>query len=160
MMSVALVTLGVFSYKSLGVDLMPRTEQPNVNVRVGLPGASAEEVETTLTLPIETAVNSIEGIDELRRGLVAYAATGARLWRAQSLGLLAGAFTQSGQVDDAAVGEELAQVAAHLARGRRARGAEIHEQNGGRAPGRHGGGPRVHQAGLRCRPPSQNESTK
>ena len=66
MMSVALVTLGIFSYKSLGVDLMPRTEQPNVQVRVGLPGASAEEVETTLTLPIETAVNSIEGIDELR----------------------------------------------------------------------------------------------
>ncbi|HET9942684.1 MAG TPA: efflux RND transporter permease subunit, partial [Terriglobia bacterium] len=66
MMSVALVTLGLFSYGSLGVDLMPRTEQPNVNVRVGLPGASAEEVETTLTLPIETAVNSIEGIDELR----------------------------------------------------------------------------------------------
>jgi HAE1 family hydrophobic/amphiphilic exporter-1 len=66
MMSVALVTLGIFSYKSLGVDLMPRTEQPNVNVRVGLPGASAEEVETTLSLPIETAVNSIEGIDELR----------------------------------------------------------------------------------------------
>jgi len=66
MMSVALVTLGIFSYGSLGVDLMPRTEQPNVNVRVGLPGASAEEIETTLTLPIETAVNSIEGIDELR----------------------------------------------------------------------------------------------
>jgi len=66
MMSVALVVLGLFSYGSLGVDLMPRTEQPNVNVRVGLPGASAEEIETTLTLPIETAVNSIEGIDELR----------------------------------------------------------------------------------------------
>ena len=66
MMSVALVTLGVFSYQDLGVDLMPETEQPNVNVRVGLPGASAEEIETTLTLPIEAAVNSIEGIDELR----------------------------------------------------------------------------------------------
>ena len=38
MMSVALVTLGIFSYGSLGVDLMPRTEQPNVNVRVRLPG--------------------------------------------------------------------------------------------------------------------------
>src|SRR5678816_4588456 len=45
---------------------MPRTEQPNVQVRVGLPGASAEEVETTLTLPIETAVNPTEGNDELR----------------------------------------------------------------------------------------------
>lgn len=66
MMSVALVTLGVFSYGSLGVDLMPRTEQPNVQVRVNLPGASAEEVESAISLPIETAVNSIEGIDELR----------------------------------------------------------------------------------------------
>src|ERR1700704_1820176 len=66
MMSVALVTLGLFSYGSLGVDLMPRTEQPNVQVRVGLPGASAEEIESTISLPIETAVNSIDGIDELR----------------------------------------------------------------------------------------------
>jgi HAE1 family hydrophobic/amphiphilic exporter-1 len=66
MMSVALVTLGVFSYGSLGVDLMPKTEQPNVQVRVNLPGASAEEIESQISLPIETAVNSIEGIDELR----------------------------------------------------------------------------------------------
>ncbi len=66
MMSLALVTLGVFSYGSLGVDLMPKTEQPNVQVRVNLPGASAEEVESSISLPIETAVNSIEGIDELR----------------------------------------------------------------------------------------------
>jgi HAE1 family hydrophobic/amphiphilic exporter-1 len=66
MMSVALVTLGAFSYGSLGVDLMPKTEQPNVQVRVNLPGASAEEVESAISLPIETAVNSIEGIDELR----------------------------------------------------------------------------------------------
>jgi hydrophobic/amphiphilic exporter-1 (mainly G- bacteria), HAE1 family len=66
MMSVALVTLGLFSYGSLGVDLMPKTDQPNVNIRVGLPGASAEEVESTISLPIETAVNSIDGIEELR----------------------------------------------------------------------------------------------
>jgi len=66
MMSVALVTLGLFSYRSLGVDLMPRTESANVNVRVGLPGASAEEVESTIIEPLETAVNSISGIDELR----------------------------------------------------------------------------------------------
>ena len=66
MMSVALVTLGWFSYRTLGVDLMPRTETANVNVRVGLPGASAEEVESTIIEPLESAVNSISGIDELR----------------------------------------------------------------------------------------------
>jgi len=66
MMSLAMVTIGVFSYKDLGVDLMPKTDLPNVNVSVSLPGASAEEVESQLTKPIEEAVNSIAGIDELR----------------------------------------------------------------------------------------------
>jgi len=66
MMSLAMVTIGVFSYKDLGVDLMPKTDLPNVNVNVSLPGASAEEVESQLTKPIEEAVNSIAGIDELR----------------------------------------------------------------------------------------------
>ena len=66
MMSVALIVLGWFSYRDLGLDLMPRTDSPTVNVRAGLPGASAEEIETTITRPIEAAVNTINGIDELR----------------------------------------------------------------------------------------------
>jgi HAE1 family hydrophobic/amphiphilic exporter-1 len=66
MMSLALVVLGIFSYRTLGVDLMPKTEAPVVNVRVGLPGASAEEIETEITKPIEEAVNTVDGIDELR----------------------------------------------------------------------------------------------
>ena len=45
---------------------MPRTDSPTVNVRASLPGASAEEIETTITRPIEAAVNTINGIDELR----------------------------------------------------------------------------------------------
>ncbi len=66
MMSVALVVLGWASYGALGLDLMPRTDSPTVNVRASLPGASAEEIETTITRPIEAAVNTINGIDELR----------------------------------------------------------------------------------------------
>jgi len=66
MMSLALVVLGVFSYRTLGVDLMPKTDQPNVNVQVSLPGVSAEESESTLTKAVEEAVNTINGIDELR----------------------------------------------------------------------------------------------
>jgi hydrophobic/amphiphilic exporter-1 (mainly G- bacteria), HAE1 family len=66
MMSLALVVLGIFSYRTLGVDLMPRTDQPNVNVQVSLPGSSAEEAESTLTKAVEEAVNTINGIDELR----------------------------------------------------------------------------------------------
>src|SRR3989454_3729464 len=66
MMSTALVTLGVFSYRTLGVDLMPKTEPPNVNIQIPLPGASAEEVESSITKPVEENVNTINGIDELR----------------------------------------------------------------------------------------------
>ena len=66
MMTAALIVLGAFSYKDLGLDLMPKTDQPVVNVQVQLPGASAEEVETQITKRIEEAVNTISGIDELR----------------------------------------------------------------------------------------------
>ena len=66
MMTAALIVLGAFSYRDLGLDLMPKTDQPVVNVQVQLPGASAEEVETQITKRIEEAVNTISGIDELR----------------------------------------------------------------------------------------------
>ena len=66
MMSAALIVLGWVSYQDLGLDLMPRTDSPTVNVRAGLQGASAEEIETTITKPIEAAVNTINGIEELR----------------------------------------------------------------------------------------------
>jgi len=66
MMSAALLVLGWVSYRDLGLDLMPRTDSPTVNVRASLPGASAEEIETTITKEIEASVNTINGIDELR----------------------------------------------------------------------------------------------
>ena len=66
MMTTALIVLGIFSYRDLGLDLMPKTDVPVVNVFVNLPGASAEEIETQITKRIEEAVNTISGIDELR----------------------------------------------------------------------------------------------
>jgi HAE1 family hydrophobic/amphiphilic exporter-1 len=66
MMTAALIVMGAFSYKDLGLDLMPKTDVPVVTVQVSLPGASAEEIETQLTKRIEEVVNTISGIDELR----------------------------------------------------------------------------------------------
>src|SRR6516162_1238747 len=66
MMSLALVTLGLFSYRTLGVDLMPKTDQPTVTVQVQLPGASPEEMELSVAKKVEENVNTINGIDELR----------------------------------------------------------------------------------------------
>src|SRR5438132_86705 len=66
MMTAALIVLGAVSYEELGLDLMPKTDAPVVSVQANLPGASAEEIETTITKRIEEAVNAISGIDELR----------------------------------------------------------------------------------------------
>ena len=66
MLTAAIIVTGWFSYRQLGLDLMPKTDPPVVNVSVSLPGASAEEIETQITKPIEEAVNTINGIDELR----------------------------------------------------------------------------------------------
>ncbi|MET0646540.1 MAG: efflux RND transporter permease subunit [Pyrinomonadaceae bacterium] len=66
MIVLSLVVVGAASYFSLGVDRFPSVDLPTVSVRTQLPGASSEEVETLVSQPIEEAVNTVEGIDELR----------------------------------------------------------------------------------------------
>jgi len=60
------LVLGLVSYKRLGVDLFPNVDLPVVTVTTTLRGSSAEEMETTVTKPIEEIVNTVSGIDELR----------------------------------------------------------------------------------------------
>jgi HAE1 family hydrophobic/amphiphilic exporter-1 len=62
----ALTVVGIFSFFSLGVDLFPKVDFPVVTVTVVNPGASPQEIETEVTDKIESAVNTISGIDELR----------------------------------------------------------------------------------------------
>ena len=61
-----LVVLGLFSYRKLAVDLFPNIDFPIVTVTTTLKGAGVEEMETGVTKPLEEAINTIEGIDELR----------------------------------------------------------------------------------------------
>ncbi len=60
------VVLGIVTYFELGVDLFPKVDFPVISVSAALPGASAEEMETAVTKPLEEALNTISGIDELR----------------------------------------------------------------------------------------------
>jgi len=60
------VVLGLVSYSRLGVDLFPNVDFPVASIATVLPGASVEEIETSVTRPIEEAVNTISGIEELR----------------------------------------------------------------------------------------------
>jgi hydrophobic/amphiphilic exporter-1 (mainly G- bacteria), HAE1 family len=60
-----LVVLGVFSFKDLGVDLFPKADPATVTINIRLPGATSEEVTTQVVLPLEEAVSTISGLDEL-----------------------------------------------------------------------------------------------
>ncbi len=60
------VVLGIVSYFELGVDLFPKVDFPVVAVTTTLPGTSPEEMETSVARPIEEAINTVSGVDELR----------------------------------------------------------------------------------------------
>ncbi|HEV7733416.1 MAG TPA: efflux RND transporter permease subunit [Candidatus Binatia bacterium] len=66
MLVAGLVVLGLFSYRQLGVDLFPNIDFPIVTVTTTLKGAGVEEMETGVTKILEEAINTIEGIEELR----------------------------------------------------------------------------------------------
>jgi len=66
MLVTSLVVLGIFSFRDLGVDLFPKADPATVNVRVQLPGASPDEMTTSVVMPMENALSGIAGIDQLQ----------------------------------------------------------------------------------------------
>ena len=66
MIILALVVVGVAGYVNLGVDRFPSVDVPVVRISARLAGASPAEMESEVSQPIEEAVNTIEGIKELR----------------------------------------------------------------------------------------------
>jgi HAE1 family hydrophobic/amphiphilic exporter-1 len=62
MMMIALVVLGIFSYKELSIDLFPNIDFPVVTVQTLYPGVAPETVETEVTKRIEESINPIEGV--------------------------------------------------------------------------------------------------
>jgi len=66
MLIVSLVVMGLASFRELGLDVFPKVDLPTVVVTTRLEGASPEEIESNITKRIEEAVNTINGIDELR----------------------------------------------------------------------------------------------
>jgi len=60
------VVVGLASYVRLPIDRFPAVDLPSVSVRTLVPGASAEEVESLVSQRLEEAVNTVEGIEQLR----------------------------------------------------------------------------------------------
>jgi len=66
MMILALVVLGLFSYRRLAIDQWPDVELPFVGIQTRYPGASPEAVEREVTKKIEEEINSVEGIKQVQ----------------------------------------------------------------------------------------------
>ena len=62
---VTLILFGFLSYKQLNYNLLPKFEANVIMVQTTYRGASPEEVQNTLTKPIEDAVSAIEGVDQI-----------------------------------------------------------------------------------------------
>ena len=65
MVNLLLVVLGWISFHTIGVDQFPNVDLPIVTVATTLRGASPEEIETSVTKPLEEIINTVQGIDEL-----------------------------------------------------------------------------------------------
>ena len=66
MLVLALVVVGAVAHADLGVDRFPAVDLPTISVRTTLPGGAPEDVESEISEEIEAAVNTVQGIRELR----------------------------------------------------------------------------------------------
>ena len=65
MMIVCLLVLGWMSYIKLPVELFPDVSFPIVSISTTYPGASAREIETLVSKPLEDAVSALDGIEHI-----------------------------------------------------------------------------------------------
>jgi HAE1 family hydrophobic/amphiphilic exporter-1 len=65
MMMVALVVLGVVSFRRLAIDEYPDITYPVVSVSTALPGASPESMMRDVSKPLEEALNTVQGVKEI-----------------------------------------------------------------------------------------------
>src|SRR5215470_7874736 len=62
MASLAIVVLGATSLKRLSIDLFPNINQPVVTVGTIYTGANVQDIEKTVTYPIEKVVSAVAGV--------------------------------------------------------------------------------------------------
>ena len=62
---VGLMVMGIYSLTQLPVDLYPEMELPFVVVFTNYPGASASDIETNVTRPLENSLNSVSNLKEI-----------------------------------------------------------------------------------------------
>jgi cobalt-zinc-cadmium resistance protein CzcA len=64
--AIALLIGGLFAFKQLNIEAYPDPAPPTIEVIAQNPGWSAEEMERQITVPLETGLNGMPGITDIR----------------------------------------------------------------------------------------------
>ena len=62
---VAIVIFGLFSLSKLSIDLLPKMDETAIMVMTAYNGASAADIETNVTRPLENVLNSVSDLKHL-----------------------------------------------------------------------------------------------
>src|SRR5262245_25845317 len=65
-LSVILLVGGLYAFKALNIEAYPDPSPPTIEVIAQNPGWSAEEMERQITVPIETQLNGMPGLNHIR----------------------------------------------------------------------------------------------
>ncbi|HHY81699.1 MAG TPA: efflux RND transporter permease subunit [Clostridiales bacterium] len=62
---ILIIVLGIISFNGMTTDLLPSIELPYIIVMTTYPGASPEKVEQTVTRPLEAALGTVSGLNNI-----------------------------------------------------------------------------------------------
>ena len=65
MLFLALAMMGIFAITRLNIDMLPEVSPPVISILTSWYGASASDVETEVTEPIEDVVSTVNNLDTL-----------------------------------------------------------------------------------------------
>src|SRR6476646_11794881 len=65
-LSIILIGGGIYAFKVLNIEAYPDPSPPTIEIIVQNSGWSAEEMERQVTVPVETQLNGMPGLDHLR----------------------------------------------------------------------------------------------
>ncbi len=65
MVLLALVVFGIYTFRLIPINLMPKVDIPVVSVTTIYPGAGPEEIETSVTEKLEDVFSLVDGVDKI-----------------------------------------------------------------------------------------------